>query len=387
MYDLVGSQQVGAPGIHVIGSDATGQLVSEADTDSEGRTTLEAPVGGAVSALLIDEFGAHLVSTVSVTDGVVAGIYSHHKSVAPPPPAPCGATEPFQLTLDVTDIPPTTRYVWGRPWSDLYDGKYYTLSTPPTSTPPTLPAGKIDVQCALDVDVLFFDVDYHLIGRANASGVSSDDGAPQNLTLPVQSVPQIQQFDFSLEDVPDGFTTDIVYDADGVEGRMAGGGTSSVYLEFPSDFHPFHRWKVLMRALAPLTWVGERTRNYNGTEPPPSLVFDVGRLAGFGPAHTDWTDPERPTVVWTLGDGAVGDGISLEAPHWTARVAAASGALQFPVLTSEFEAWKLKLEPFAVELMHVDVQAVPDHGTWIADASGPPMDYELVLGGASPSTP
>ncbi len=71
---------------------------------------------------------------------------------------------------------------------------------------PTLPTGDMDVQCALDVDVLFFDVDHHLIGRASASGVSSDSGDPQSLSLPVQPVPEIQQIDFSVENVPDGYT-------------------------------------------------------------------------------------------------------------------------------------------------------------------------------------
>lgn len=112
VFRFVEHRAMPSPGFHVIGNDASGALVDEADTDSDGYATLDIPDDGSVSALTVDG-DRHDVTTFTARKSATPAIYDGTSVATYPDRPPCGPM--FDLTVDFTDEPASARYAVGLP--------------------------------------------------------------------------------------------------------------------------------------------------------------------------------------------------------------------------------------------------------------------------------
>lgn len=359
VYSLVDGQHVPSPNFHVIGNDASGALVAEADTDAEGYATLDIPDDGTVSALVLEGADIHRVETVAARKSATPAIHDGTSKVTAREGPPCG--QPFDLTVDFTDVPASARYAVGLPgepswhFADIVGG--------------ALPTQTVQAGCHPRVNVLLFDEDHELVARATTDVIESPSGAPVSLTLPLVPQTSTQTFDYT---VVGGGTGDGIFLSFWL--RDGGGiwhttGASSFHFGVPSGFDElFNGDIILTRGRSFYEW---SSGPEPGALPPATIDFDGSRLRQVTSVSVDLSNPLNLGVSWTLGEGEDGDavlvGISAEkyTLAWRARVApSSSGSIRFPTLPAGSEAWQIDTS-FPVGVSHVDNLQTAGTDAWL----------------------
>lgn len=359
VYSSIDGQHVPSPNFHVIGNDASGALVAEADTDSNGYATLDIPDDGSVSALILEGGDIRRVETFAARKSATPAIFDGTVTVTPREDPPCGT--PFDLTVDFTGVPANARYAVGLPGEPTWQFKDIVGGVIPTQT--------VHTTCRPRVSVLLFDENHELVARAKTDVLESPSGAPLALTLPLEPQSSAQSFDYTLVEAGPGdsiFLSFALRDGGGIWHTTS---QSSFHFAVPSGFDElFNGSIILTRGNSYYEWaIGPE----GGALPPAKIDFDGARLRPVTSVSVDLSNPLHMGVSWTLGEGEDGDilgvGIGGEKSSlaWSAHVAPSqAGSIRFPSLPAGSEAWQIDTS-FPVTVWHFDNLGTAGTDAWL----------------------